>query len=96
MRLRISLANVAGPQYLCKTNRVGAKLFPLRYYLSLGRGTALSATIQGSYEVDVSVDYSDTAAKISQEDFDNTYCQIFEAFYEETPPLFTKIQKHHF
>jgi hypothetical protein len=38
------------------------------------------------------VDYSDTAAKISQEDFDNTYCQIFEAFYEETPPLFTKIQ----
>jgi hypothetical protein len=40
------------------------------------------------------VDYSDTAAKISQEDFDNTYCQIFEAFYEETPPLFTKIQNN--
>jgi hypothetical protein len=40
----------------------------------------------------VAVNYSDTAAKISQEDFDSKYCEIFEAFYEETPTLALKIQ----
>ena len=48
----------------------------------------------GVYEVSVSVDYCDTAAKISQEDFDAEYCSIFEAFYSETQPLFTKIQNN--
>jgi hypothetical protein len=78
-----------------KTNRVGAKLFPFAT-ISASVGGQLLGNYTGVYEVDVSVDYSDTAAKISQEDFDNTYCQIFEAFYEETPPLFTKIQNNIF
>jgi hypothetical protein len=76
-----------------KTNRVGAKLFPFAT-ISASVGGQLLGNYTGVYEVDISVDYCDTAAKISQEDFDNTYCQIFEAFYEETPPLFTKIQNN--
>ena len=76
-----------------KTNRVGAKLFPFAT-ISASVGGQLLGNYTGVYEVSVSVEYSDTAAKISQEDFDNTYCQIFEAFYEETPPLFTKIQNN--
>jgi len=76
-----------------KTNRVGAKLFPSAT-ISASMGGQLLGNYTGVYEVSVTIDYSDTAAKISQEDFDNTYCQIFEAFYEETPPLFTKIQNN--
>ena len=76
-----------------KTNRVGAKLFPFAT-ISASVGGQLLGNYTGVYEVDISVDYSDTAAKISQEDFDSTYCQIFEAFYEEAPPLFTKIQNN--
>ena len=76
-----------------KTNRVGAKLFPFAT-ISASVGGQLLGNYTGVYEVAVTIDYSDTAAKISQEDFDNTYCQIFEALYEETPPLFTKIQNN--
>jgi len=76
-----------------KTNRIGAKLFPFAT-ISASVGGQLLGNYTGVYEVSVSVDYSDTAAKISQENFDSTYCSIFEAFYEETPPLFTKIQNN--
>lgn len=76
-----------------KTNRVGAKLFPFAT-ISASVGGQLLGNYTGVYEVAVTIDYSDTAAKISQENFDSTYCQIFEAFYEETPPLFTKIQNN--
>jgi hypothetical protein len=76
-----------------KTNRVGAKLFPFAT-ISASVGGQLLGNYTGVYEVSVSVDYCDTAAKISQENFDSTYCEIFEAFYEETPPLFTKIQNN--
>ena len=86
------LAGVAGLN-ICKTNKTGKKLFPYAT-ISASVGGQLLGNYTGVFEVNVSVDYSDTAAKISQEDFDNTYCQIFEAFYEETPPLFTKIQNN--
>ena len=76
-----------------KTNRVGAKLFPFAT-ISASVGGQLLGNYTGVYEVSVSVDYSDTAAKISQEAFDAEYCSIFEAFYSETPPLFTKIQNN--
>ena len=74
-----------------KTNRVGAKLFPFAT-ISASVGGQLLGNYTGVYEVSVTIDYSDTAAKISQADFDAEYCSIFEAFYSETPPLFTKIQ----
>lgn len=76
-----------------KTNRVGAKLFPFAT-ISASVGGQLLGNYTGVYEVAVTIDYSDTAAKISQEDFDAEYCSIFEAFYSETPPLFTKIQNN--
>jgi len=76
-----------------KTNRVGAKLFPFAT-ISASLGGQLLGNYTGVYEVDVAINYSDTAAKISQADFDSEYCSIFEAFYSETPPLFTKIQNN--
>jgi len=74
-----------------KTNRVGAKLFPSAT-ISASVGGQLLGNYTGVYEVAVTIDYSDTAAKTSQEAFDAEYCSIFEAFYSETQPLFTKIQ----
>ena len=76
-----------------KTNRVGAKLFPFAT-ISASVGGQLLGNYTGVYEVAVTIDYSDTAAKISQEAFDAEYCSIFEAFYSEAPPLFTKIQNN--
>ena len=76
-----------------KTNRVGAKLVPFAT-ISASVGGQLLGNYTGVYEVAVTIDYSDTAAKISQEAFDAEYCSIFEAFYSETPPLFTKIQNN--
>ena len=76
-----------------KTNRVGAKLFPFAT-ISASVGGQLLGNYTGVYEVAVTIDYSDTAAKISQEAFDAEYCSIFEAFYSETTPLFTKIQNN--
>jgi len=76
-----------------KTNRLGAKLFPF-VTISASIGGQLLGNYTGVYELDVAIDYSDTAAKISQENFDAKYCSIFEAFYSETTPLFTKIQNN--
>jgi hypothetical protein len=75
------------------TNRIGKKLFPTAV-VSASMSGQLLGNYTGVYEVSVSVDYCDTAAKISQEDFDAEYCSIFEAFYSETQPLFTKIQNN--
>jgi len=76
-----------------KTNKVGAKLFPYATISASISGQVLG-NYTGVYEVDVSINYSDTAAKISQANFDAKYCSIFEAFYSETPTLFTKIQNN--
>jgi hypothetical protein len=76
-----------------KTNRVGAKLFPFAT-ISASIAGQLLGNYTGVYGVSVEIDYSDTAVKISKEAFDEEYCRIFEAFYSETPPLFTKIQSN--
>jgi hypothetical protein len=76
-----------------KTNKVGAKLFPFATISASISGQVLG-NYTGVYEVDVSINYSDTAAKTSQANFDSKYCSIFEEFYSETPPLFTKIQNN--
>jgi hypothetical protein len=76
-----------------KTNKVGAKLFPFATISASISGQVLG-NYTGVYEVDVSINYSDTAAKTTKEAFDAEYCSIFEAFYSETPPLFTKIQNN--
>jgi len=83
------LSGIAGLN-VYTTNRTGLRLFPF---------VTISASINqmlgnytGVYDLSVAVNYSDTAAKISQEDFDSEYCSVFEAFYSETPTLATKIQ----
>lgn len=74
-----------------KSNRTGKRLFPYATVQCSMNGQLLGP-YTGVYDLNVSVNYSDTAAKVSQENFDSTYCQIFEAFYEETPTLALKIQ----
>ena len=74
-----------------KSNRTGKRLFPYATVQCSINGQLLGP-YTGVYDLNVSVNYSDTAAKVSQENFDSTYCQIFEAFYEETPTLALKIQ----
>lgn len=72
-------------------NRVGKRLFPY-VTIQASINTQLLGNYTGVYDLNIAVNYSDTAAKVSQEDFDSKYCEIFEAFYEETPSLATKIQ----
>ena len=86
------LSSVSGLN-VYKTNRIGSKLFPSATISASVSGQVLG-NYTGVYEVAVTIDYSDTAAKISQANFDAKYCSIFEAFYSETPPLFTKIQNN--
>jgi hypothetical protein len=84
------LASVSGLN-VYTTNRTGRRLFPYAT-ISASINTQLLGNYTGVYDLSVAVNYSDTSAKVSQEDFDARYCEIFEAFYEETPTLAFKIQ----
>jgi hypothetical protein len=84
------LGSVSGVN-IYTANRVGKRLFPYAA-IQASINTQLLGNYTGVYDLNVAVNYSDTAAKISQEDFDSKYCEIFEAFYEETPTLVVKIQ----
>lgn len=84
------LAGVSGLN-VYTSNRTGRRLFPYAT-IQASINTQLLGNYTGVYDLNVAVNYSDTAAKISQEDFDSQYCAIFEAFYEETPTLTFKIQ----
>jgi hypothetical protein len=72
-------------------NRTGKRLLP---YITIQAsiGGQLLGNFTGVYDLNIAVNYSDTAAKISQDQFDDTYCRIFESFYEETPTLVFKMQ----
>jgi hypothetical protein len=73
------------------TNRTGKRLFPYAT-ISASINTQLLGNYTGVYDLSVAINYSDTSTKITQEDFDSEYCQIFESLYEETPTLAAKIQ----
>lgn len=83
------LSSVAGLN-VYPSNRKGGRLFP---YVTIKAdvNNQMLGNYTGVYDMSVAVDYSDTAAKITQEDFDSAYCAIFESFYEETPTLATKL-----
>ena len=83
------LASVSGLN-VYTSNRTGARLFPYAT-IKADVSNQMLGNYTGVYDMSVAVDYSDTAAKISQEDFDSDYCAIFESFYEETPTLTTKL-----
>jgi len=84
------LVGIAGLN-IYTTNRTGLRLFPF-VTISASVNSQVLGNYTGVYDMSVAVNYSDTAAKITQEDFDAEYCSIFEAFYSETPTLATKIQ----
>ena len=73
------------------TNRTGARLFPY-VTISASVNSQLLGNYTGVYDLSVAVNYSDTAAKITQEEFDAEYCSIFEAFYSESPTLVSKLE----
>lgn len=73
------------------TNRTGPRLFPYVTVSSIINSQVLGS-YTGVYELTISVNYSDTAVKVTQEDFDSEYCSIFEAFYSETPTLVEKLE----
>jgi len=72
-------------------NRVGARLYPF-VTIQASINSQLLGNYTGVYDLNVLVNYSDTADKITQEDFDSKYCDVFNAFYEQTPTLVAKIQ----
>ena len=73
------------------SNRTGARLFP---YVTVQSSinTQLLGNYTGVYDLSVAVNYSATAVKVTQEEFDAEYCLIFEAFYSETPTLKDKLE----
>lgn len=72
------------------SNRVGARLFPYAT-IKADVNAQMLGNYTGVYDLNVEVNYSDTASKITQEEFDGQYCNIFESFYSETPNLATKL-----
>jgi hypothetical protein len=85
-----SLLNSVSGLNVYVSNRSGGRLFP---YSSIKAdvNNQMLGNYTGVYDMSVAVDYSDTAAKVSKEDFDSEYCNIFEAFYAETPTLVSKL-----
>jgi hypothetical protein len=73
------------------SNRTGLRLFPF-VTISASVNSQMLGNYTGVYDMSVAVNYSDTAAKTTQENFDSEYCSVFESFYSETPTLVTKIQ----
>jgi hypothetical protein len=73
------------------TTRIGAKLFP---YIAISAKPVrqLVTPYSGVYEMEVSVDYSDTSAKVSANVFDATYLDIFASLYGTGETLKFEIQ----
>lgn len=85
-----SLLNSVTGLNVYTSNRVGTRLFPYAT-IKADVNEQMLGNYTGVYDLNVEVNYSDTAAKVSQEDFDGDYCNIFEAFYSETPTLSSKL-----
>jgi hypothetical protein len=73
------------------TTRIGAKLFP---YISISAKPVrqMCDPYSGVFEMDVSVNYSDTSAKISANNFDSKYLDIFASLYSSGQSLLSRIQ----
>lgn len=84
------LAGVSGVN-VYTANRIGKRLMPYVTIQASINGQLLG-NFTGVYDLNVAVNYSDTAAKITQDQFDEAYCQIFDSFYGESPTLALKIQ----
>ena len=72
------------------TNRRGGRLFP---YVTIKAevNNQMLGNYTGVYDMSVSIDYSDTAAKTTKDDFDTTYFEVFAALYAESSTLAEKL-----
>ena len=72
------------------TNRRGGRLFP---YVTIKAeiNNQMLGNYAGVYDMSVSIDYSDTAAKTTKDDFDTTYFEVFAALYSESLTLSEKL-----
>jgi len=72
------------------SNRTGGRLFP---YSSIKAGISnqMLGNYTGVYDMSIEVNYCDTATKITQENFDIEYTDIFNVFYSASPILSAKL-----
>jgi hypothetical protein len=72
------------------SNRRGGRLFP---YASIKAdiNSQMIGNYTGVYDMSVSIDYSDTAAKTTKDDFDAIYFEVFAALYAESSTLAEKL-----
>jgi len=72
------------------SNRRGGRLFP---YVTIKAkvNNQMLGNYTGVYDMSVSIDYSDTAAKTTKDDFDTTYFEVFAALYAESSTLAEKL-----
>lgn len=88
-----SLINDSTTVNVYGTNRTGAKFFP---YVSVSAKPVrqLVTPYSGVYEMEVSVDYSDSSATISKDAFDAEYLNIFSHLYDNSTTLLDQIESH--
>jgi len=73
------------------SNRTGSRLFPY-VTIKASLGKQYIAPYSGVFEVSVEINYSDSAAKATQADFDATYYNVFSSLYSPTLTLAEKVQ----
>jgi hypothetical protein len=75
------------------TNRIGARLFPY-VVISAQPVRQLITPYSGVYEMQVSVDYSDSSALVGKDAFDAEYLNIFSHLYDNSTTLVAQIESH--
>lgn len=75
------------------TNRTGARLFP---YVTISAKPVrqLIGPYSGVYEMNVAINYSQTAVKYNEDQFDEQYLEIFGSLYSTPVELEIKIQSN--
>jgi len=89
----LSLVNDSTDINCYGTNRIGARLFPY-VVVSAQPVRQLVTPYSGVYEMQVSVDYSDSSALIDKDAFDAEYLNIFSNLYDNSTTLVNQIESH--
>jgi len=88
-----SLINDSTTANVYGSNRTGAKLFP---YVAISARPVrqLVTPYSGVFEMEVTVDYSDSSVLTTKEDFDSEYLNIFSHLYDNSTTLVDQIEFH--
>ncbi|NDB82002.1 MAG: hypothetical protein EB127_04570 [Alphaproteobacteria bacterium] len=84
------LASASGIN-IYKSNRISARLFPYVTIQAVLENQMLGS-FTGVYALSVELNYSDSAVKATQEQFDQKYSDIFNILYNNTDTLKGKLQ----